>query len=405
MMASAVYGRLLLGLLAGGTIMLGLPIARVQQVSTKIKGLLNAISTGVLIFLLVEMAGHLLEQIEEMIKGGIEQGIGFSNALYSGGIFAVGFSIGLLGLVYFEQRYLRVDRNAATPRTRARQLAVMISVGLGLHNFSEGLAIAQGYTAGAVQLAWLLAIGFALHNATEGFGIAAPLSGHRVSWRFLLGCGFIAGVPTFLGTIVGGWWVNKSFEMFSLALASGTILYIVGELLHLGRQLKEESLIGVGLLTGFFVAVMTDFVLIGALSHGSKLVAAKTAGQSAYYMQDVGEHGPRHGGQFGDADDLYHYELLLDPPNQLRLYVNDSHNRPLNVRLLQGRWVLDPDNSSPRTGAFSPSIDGGFFSASLPEPIENPVHVEVAVLKGKTWAAMEFYVPIPSRQARRSLLR
>jgi hypothetical protein len=67
-----------------------------------------------------------------------------------------------------------------------------------------------------------------------------------------------------LGTIIGGWWVNTSVEAFCLALASGTILYIIGELLHLGRQLKEEAVVGIGLLVGFFVAMATDFLLIGA---------------------------------------------------------------------------------------------------------------------------------------------
>ena len=264
-----------LGLLAGGTIILGLPIARLRTVSTRTRAFLNAVSTGVLIFLLVEMSGHALEGIEELVEEAVEHGAAFTEAWAHGGLFALGFSIGLLGLVAFERRFLGAAKNGIAPRTRAKQLALMIAVGLGLHNFSEGLAIGQGYASGALQLAWLLAIGFALHNATEGFGIAAPLSGHRVGWGFLLWAGVIAGGPTFLGAVVGGWWVSKPTELFCLALASGTILYIVGELLHLGRQLKEESVVGVGLLVGFFVAVVTDFVLVGAMTHGPGLAALK----------------------------------------------------------------------------------------------------------------------------------
>ena len=392
-MDAGTSGRWMLGLLAGGTIVLGLPVARLRQVSTKTKGFLNAVSTGVLIFLLVEIAGHVLEQIEELVEGAVARSIPLTDAVRLGGLFALGFSLGLLGLLYFERRVLGGAKNGIAPKTRAKQLALMIAVGLGLHNFSEGLAIAQGYAGGALHLAWLLAIGFALHNATEGFGIAAPLSGHQVSWPFLLWAGLIAGGPTVLGTVVGGWWVNRSFEAFCLALASGTILYVIGELLHVGRQLKEEAVIGVGLLTGFFVAVATDFVLIGALHSGA---ATGAAYESRYYIEEVGEHRPRHGGQFGDADDLYHYEVLLDAPHQLRLYVNDEHNRPLNTRLLQGRWVLDPDDPSPRTGTFAPSIDGGYFVASLPPLTADPVHVAVAVLKGTIWATMEFYLPAPT---------
>jgi ZIP family zinc transporter len=255
--------QLWLGLLAGGTIVLGLPIARVRDVSKKMKGFLNAVSTGILIFLLVEISGQVVEDVEEMVEEAIEHGEALAQAIGYGGLCALGFALGLLGLVWFERRYLSPSaKNGEAPKTRAKQVAMMIAIGLGLHNLSEGLAIGQGYASGAMRLAWLLAIGFALHNATEGFGIAAPLSGHRVSWRFLGLTALVAGGPTFLGALIGGVWVNKPVELFCLALASGTILYVIGELLHLGRQLKEEAVVGVGLLIGFFIAVITEFVLI-----------------------------------------------------------------------------------------------------------------------------------------------
>jgi len=217
-----------------------------------------------LIFLLVEITGHLLEDIEELIEDALEHGEPLTEAFQHGGLFALGFAIGLLGLVYFERRFLGGAKNGIAPQRRAEQVAMMIAVGLGLHNLSEGLAIGQGYASGALKLAWLLAIGFALHNATEGFGIAAPLSGHRASWGFLSLTGLVAGGPTMLGALIGGWWTSKPIEVFCLSLASGTILYVVGELLHLGRQLKEESVVGMGLLVGFFVALLTDFLLIAA---------------------------------------------------------------------------------------------------------------------------------------------
>ncbi len=250
-----------LGLLAGGTIFLGLPVARLRNVTTKTKAFLNAVSTGILIFLLVEITGHLLEGMEDLIKRAVDGKAAWLSVCQSGGLFVLGFSLGLLGLVVFERRYLKSAKDAGPPKRRAKQVAMLIAIGLGLHNFSEGLAIGQGYAAGAIKLAWLLAIGFALHNATEGFGIAAPLSGHQASWGFLSLAGLIAGGPTFLGAIVGGWWVNRSVESFCLSLAAGTILYIIGELLHLGRQLEEEAVVEVGLLVGFFVAVATDFLL------------------------------------------------------------------------------------------------------------------------------------------------
>ena len=254
----------LLGLLAGGTILLGLPVARLHDVTAKTKAFLNAASTGILIFLLVEITGHLLEEIEELIEHAIDGEAPWAGAMHAGALFIAGFSLGLLGLVAFERRYLGTARDGLAPKARAQQIALMIAIGLGLHNLTEGLAIGQGYASGAMRLAWLLAIGFALHNATEGFGIAAPLSGHRASWGFLGVAGLVAGGPTFVGAVIGSWWVSKPTETFCLALAAGTILCVVGELLHLGRQLKEESVVAVGLLLGFFVAMATDFLLIGA---------------------------------------------------------------------------------------------------------------------------------------------
>ncbi len=153
MTVEPIHQQWLLGLLAGGTIFLGLPVARLRAVSTKTKGFLNAMSTGILIFLLVEMAGHLLEDIEELIEGAVGRHIPLTDAYRSGGLFALGFSLGLLGLVYFERRYLGGAKNGIAPKTRATQLAMMIAIGLGLHNFSEGLAIGQGYAGGAMRLA------------------------------------------------------------------------------------------------------------------------------------------------------------------------------------------------------------------------------------------------------------
>ena len=254
----------LLGLLAGGTIFLSLPIARLKYVGAKTKGFLNAISTGILIFLLVEITGHLLEQMEDLLLASTEGRHTLPDVFFFGGLLFAGFSIGLLSLVLFEQRYLGIAKNGIAPKRRAHQIAMLIAIGLGLHNFSEGLAIGQGYASGAVRLAWLLTIGFALHNATEGFGIAAPLAGHRASWKFIGIAGLVAGGPTCAGALIGGVWVNQGVEVFCLSLAAGTLLYVIGELLHLGRHLKAEGevVVEVGLLVGFFIALVTDFLLL-----------------------------------------------------------------------------------------------------------------------------------------------
>ena len=108
------------------------------------------------------------------------------------------------------------------------------------------------------------------------------------------------------------------------------------------------------------------------------------------------EHQPRHGGYFGDADDLYHYEVLLQPGHGLILYVNDDHNRPLNVRGLHGRWTVNADSEHPANGTFTPSPDGAYFLAELPPLAGDTLQLTVAVLKGDTWAELEFTLPLPN---------
>jgi ZIP family zinc transporter len=100
-------------------------------------------------------------------------------------------------------------------------------VGIGLHNFGEGLAIGGSAAKGEIGLATLLVIGFALHNATEGFGIVAPLAAEdeRPGWGFLLLMGAIGGGLTFAGTAMGHQFTSDALSVVFLTLAAGSIIY------------------------------------------------------------------------------------------------------------------------------------------------------------------------------------
>jgi ZIP family zinc transporter len=144
-------------------------------------------------------------------------------------------------------------------------LGMTIAVGIGLHNFSEGLAIGQSATSGAVSLALLLVIGFGLHNATEGFGIVGPLVARdiRPPWSWLILVGLIAGGPTFLGTVIGTAVDSPVLFVLFLALAAGAILYVVGELVAAGKRASWEMTVW-GLFAGFLAGVGTDLILVAA---------------------------------------------------------------------------------------------------------------------------------------------
>ena len=263
----------LMGAIAGFTIFLGLPVARMRGVGARAQGFLNAIATGVLIFLLVEILGHANESVEDALIGVSKSGV--ANLAGLALVYVVGLSAGLLGLTWFNRAFRRrvaaqglrgpgaaVARHApAVPA--ARHLALMIATGLGLHNFSEGLAIGQSAAASALTLTGVLVVGFGLHNITEGFGIAAPMAsdGSRPSWAFLAAAGLIGGGPTFLGAVIGFNVIATWAFVLFLALAAGALLYVINEMFGVCRRLNSPPVLAAGLLGGFLVAFGTELVL------------------------------------------------------------------------------------------------------------------------------------------------
>jgi ZIP family zinc transporter len=271
------FGRtVLLGAIAGSTIFLGLPLGRLKDPRPRLKALLNAISAGILIFLLFDILENATAPIDDLAHSGGGWGR-FAGLL---AVYVVGFAAGLLSLLYLGkyQRSRRAspaigpgamalaETREAGSRRAALQLGLSIAIGIGLHNFSEGLAIGQAAHVGEAQLAALLVVGFALHNATEGFGIVGPLAaaGVRASWSYLITVGLIAGAPTFLGTIVGSSVSNEYLFVAFLTLAAGAILYVVSELLNTGKRLGAWDFTVWGVLIGFFLGLGTELVIVAA---------------------------------------------------------------------------------------------------------------------------------------------
>jgi ZIP family zinc transporter len=268
---------LLLGAIAGFTIFLGLPVGRIGNLSRPLRAFLNAASAGILVFLLIEVFGHAFEPVEEAVEHSE-----WSTVAGKGAVFAALFAIGLVGLVSYD-RWLAgrapdrpVGPGAATAAaiglsrlhrlSEGQRLALFIAVGIGVHNLAEGLAIGQSAAGGKIELALLLVVGFGLHNATEGFGIVGPLWAEedRPDWSFLAVLGVIGGGPTFLGTLIGQSFVNETLEMGFLALAAGSILYVVVQLLHVGFKLGHKEVLMWGLLAGIVLGCATELVIVAA---------------------------------------------------------------------------------------------------------------------------------------------
>jgi zinc transporter, ZIP family len=256
----------LLGAIAGFTIYLGLPIGRLRNPAPRTRALLNALATGILIFLLWDVLAHAWEPVDAAL--GDHR---YPTATVDGLVMAVSVGVGLLGLVYFDQWIARrrTSTEGTTNESRsswhgpAAQLAMLIAVGIGLHNFAEGLAIGDSAASGEIALAVLLIIGFGLHNATEGFGIVAPMAaaGIRPSWGQLALLGLIGGGPTFLGTVIGQHFTSDLTSIAFLSLAAGSILYVVIELLAVARRMSAKSITTWGLFIGLMLGFVTDAVV------------------------------------------------------------------------------------------------------------------------------------------------
>jgi ZIP family zinc transporter len=248
-------------------------------------------AVGVLLFLVWDVLSAAWEPIDEALTKVHTDHQGLGGAFGYGLLFTGGIAAGLLSLVAYERWMGRVrggerrfgpgtmvaEELTARPVglagwSPAKRLALLIAVGIGLHNFAEGLAIGQSAASGEIALATVLVIGFGLHNATEGFGIVAPLAGDtdaegtpvRPSWGFLLTMGLIGGGPTFVGTAVGHSFTSKPLSVVFLTLAAGSILYVVVQLITVAAKNKRPDLFAYGLLLGLIAGFATDGVLVAA---------------------------------------------------------------------------------------------------------------------------------------------
>ena len=248
-----------IGGVAGFSIFLGLPVARLRGLSTSLQGFLNALALGILIFLLWDILSHASAPVESAL-GNVHRGRPAEFASLAL-VFAGGLGAGLLILTYGNRRL--VGRVKATGQASPKGLAMAIATGLGFHNLSEGLAIGQSAAGGAIAFAGVLVIGFALHNVTEGFGIAAPMtmSDTRPSWAFLGLTGLIGGGPTVVGTMIGLFATSAALSVLFLALAAGALVYVISEMFAVAKRLNSPPSLGWGLLTGFLVAYATDLFL------------------------------------------------------------------------------------------------------------------------------------------------
>ncbi len=222
-------------------------------------GTLIAFTVGLLAFLAIDAA---LEGLE--IAAEAPAAFGGTSLVFVGALVAY---LALAGVdAYLSQR----GRRGGAAATGGAYLALLVAIGIGLHNLGEGLAIGSSYATGALALGAFLVVGFAIHNTTEGLAIVAPLrsgaggEGERPGLGRLLGLGLIAGAPAILGAWIGASAFNPSLAALLFGVGVGAILRVIVQISpamrdETGRLLNPSSV--AGMLAGIAVLYLTGLLV------------------------------------------------------------------------------------------------------------------------------------------------
>jgi ZIP family zinc transporter len=207
-----------------------------------------ALTIGLLAFLAIDAT---LEGFELAGEG--------SQAFGGGALVLLGAATAFLALTGVSE-WLAQRRAGAS----GGQLALLVAVGIGLHNLGEGVAIGAAYSAGALALGAFLVVGFALHNTTEGLAIVAPIAHLRASLRRLVLLGLIAGTPAVLGAWIGAAAFNASLAAFLFGFGAGAIVQVIVQLAPTLRDGDGRTLHPVavsGLLAGMALMFATGLLV------------------------------------------------------------------------------------------------------------------------------------------------
>jgi zinc transporter, ZIP family len=239
------FGYALIGLLVGVLpIALGLLwLPALRQAGPVWLATFMAFTAGLLTFLGVEA---LTESFE--LQAALPSSLG------GAGLVLLGVALSFLGMTALSGRL--AGGSAASGLT----LALLIAIGIGLHNLGEGLAIGASFAIGELQLGAFLIVGFMIHNVTEGLGIATPVAKTRVSVLALAALAVVAGAPAVLGAWIGGYVTSDVLGALFFAIAAGAALQVVVEV---GRYVARTAPGGIRsghAIAGFIVGIATMYV-------------------------------------------------------------------------------------------------------------------------------------------------
>jgi len=211
-----------------------------------------ALTAGLLLFLGIDSIEESFEIANENFNGNFNEIMLISTTIV----------LSFLGL-YFASEKL-TEKAGSLRISQPVAIGLMIAIGIGLHNFGEGLAIGAAIGLGSIAFSAFLIVGFALHNTTEGLAIAAPLSREKRVIGKLLGLGLIAGVPAIFGGWVGGFAFSPISAIVFLSIGAGAIFQVIAIIFKWIKSESDKNLtngyvisgIAVGMLIMYFTSIV-----------------------------------------------------------------------------------------------------------------------------------------------------
>ena len=211
-----------------------------------------ALTVGLLLFLGIDAIEEALVVSGENLAGS------FNGVLLTVTVTVLSF----LGLYYAGQKL--INNSQLSRLSKPIAIALMIAIGIGLHNFGEGLAIGAAVGLGSIAFSTFLIVGFALHNTTEGIAIAGPLSKDKTSTRSLIGklvgLGLIAGSPAIFGAWIGGFSYSPFSSVVFLAIGAGAIFQVIVVIFRMIREEGDKNLSSASVVSGISIGMLVMYL-------------------------------------------------------------------------------------------------------------------------------------------------
>ncbi len=251
----------------GLSIFLSLPVILAKGIRSRTIVFLNAAAIGILVFLLAD----IFSDVAPLIAGSaVYLTVPALDALFVVAVVAVYVVLYLVD----QRRPLELPSTAESDVTRTHEgspnrLALIIALGIGLQNLTEGLVFGAAWSVGELSLLLVIFLGFFLQNVTEGFPIVSPYLGdRRYDLKVVAALFLVGGLPTIVGGAIGYFYTNVPLEVLFDAMAIGAILYVIVPMLkvafrpeptRLGSYLKQR-LVFIGLLAGFVLGFAVNAI-------------------------------------------------------------------------------------------------------------------------------------------------